>query len=299
MKKLSDQVTSTGSPTSTTSTRSGSRSRCSLGDQIIGVGCFYEISRHRRRRDRLPRRGRPPGAGSGVGAARAPGGGRPRAGHHALRRRGAEVQNGKMVPGLLRMPATRPNPRVRGRRRRPHVPDRADRGRRWPVADECEQRSRVPVDRLACSRCPSVAVVGRQQRRGSRSATRSSLRHLLDHGFAGSVHPVNPGAAARARSSRQTPTSSRSPTTSTSPCPRKSGGRGRRARSRPAAGERGAGAGGRGPAGSGRRGPEGRAGRAAAGGRSPAPPACAWSGPTAWGSSTPTRRCGSTPAWRR
>ena len=160
-----------------------------LGDQIVAVGRFDRLSRHRRRRGRLPRRGRPPGPRARLGAARAPRRRRPRARDQALRRRGAgpEQQDGAGLPGRrLQVRAL-----LRGRRRPPDVPDRADRGRpRRRLRARAAQR--VAVDRAAAH--------ARRRSRSSAPATtraRSATRccgTCSSTASPGPVYPVNPGA---------------------------------------------------------------------------------------------------------
>ena len=207
-----------------------------------------------------------------------------------LRRRGArpERQDGAGLPGR-RLPG---RALLRGRRRPPDVPDRADRGRaRRRLRARAAQR--VAVDRPAAH--PVVGRRGRrQQRRGQdrqRAAAPPAGLRLRRAGLPG--EPRRPARPRRARLRRRRVHPGRRRPGG----PRRAGRRGRR-RGRGVPAQAGA------RAGRGlrrlRRERTGRPGRGAPV-SSPrrGPRACGWSAPTASGSSTPTPRCGSTPASRR
>ena len=250
------------------------------------------LSRHRRRRGRLPRRGRPPGPRAGLGAARAPGRRRPRARHQAVRRRGArpEQPDGAGLPGR-RLPAAERSYEDGVVHLTFPIEQTED---ALAVAYEREQRSESRSIAPAAHARRSVAVVGASNDEGK--IGNALLRHLLDYGFAGPVYPVNP-AARHVRGVPAYADIEAIPDDVDLAVARRARRRGRR---------RGGGLPAQAGPRPGRRLRRVRRDRArGAGGRArswsppPAPRACGWSGPTASASSTPTRRCGSTPASRR
>ena len=296
----SRSATWTGSPRSTTAT--GWRSSCLLGDEIVAVGRYERLpgraGRHhghgrRLGRGRVRGRGRPPGPRARLDPARAPGRRGPGERAAPVRRRGArrEPRDGAGLPAG-RLPG---EPAVRRRRGAPgvrHRPHRAVAGgarlpraaRRGPQrARRCCTRTSVAVDRgVAPTRPRSAhAVLGQP-----------AARQLRRAGLPGAT--PRRGRCAGCAPTRRSPTSPTTSTSPSSPCrPRAS------TRSWTPAWPRACRRWSWSAPGSPRPAPAGAAAQRAPGRRRPARTACGWSGPNALGvANTDPRGPPQRHAWR-
>ena len=184
------RATCTASPTSTTSTGSPSSRRCA--SEIIGIGRYDRIDAAQRR-GRLQHQRPLPGQGHRLGAARAPGRHRPGARRSPVHRRGAAAEPQDAL-GLHRR-RLRGHAALRGRRRRGGVRHRAHRA----VARPCGCRASTAPRRSsmrALLHPASIAVIGASRRARRRSAASCST-DILDGGFTGPVHAVNPDVRTR------------------------------------------------------------------------------------------------------